>query len=175
MIYSFVQPKKKPLLNLFMKIWLALTGLSSAFIIMMCLFYLIKIGLIDRNMQQREQQIAFLEEKIFQTNDLYEILLDRKLTASQFKTQNNTLKEGLRNFFDMIVKSDSIKLESFEWDKNTLKLNGISPTKEMFILLVETPLKSIFDETYTSYYKLSNGWYRFVNINKQNLGERNER
>ena len=73
----------------------------------------------------------------------------------------------------MIIATRYIKLDYILYDNNSLKLRGVTPTKEMFTLLVETPLKSIFDESYTDFYKLENGWFIFANTNKK-LGINNE-
>ncbi|EAJ3172476.1 hypothetical protein CYB90_08150, partial [Campylobacter coli] len=90
--------------------------------------------------------------------------------ANTFHTQNQAFKNSLKNLFDIIVKTDGITLESIEQEENSLKLIGVTPTKEMFALLLETPLKSIFDQSFTTYYRLNNGWYRFISISKQNSG-----
>ena len=70
------------------------------------------------------------------------------------------------NLFDFVLKSGSIRLESMNMNKNSLDIRGVTPTKEMFLLLVQTPLKSTFDTNSVNFYPLSNGWYKFVSINK---------
>lgn len=175
MTYSFIQPRKKPIFTLFDKIWLGLFSFSILFILLVYFIYAIKITLINSSISDEKQQVIALQNKTKQNELLYEILFNQSQIAKNFKTQNQTIKESLRNLFDLIVKTDSITLESMEQDEYSLKLIGITPTREMFTLLLETPLKSIFDQSHTTYYRLDNGWYRFVSISKQIPGVANER
>ena len=171
MTYSFTRIKKRRIFNLFLKIWLALFIFAIAFIIGINALYNIKIKFIQSSTNQKKEEIVSIEKQTDQTDKLYEILLDQSHIAKNFNKENQSIKESLKNLFGIVVKTDGITLDSVEQNKNSLKLVGISPTKEMFALLLETPLKSIFDETSTSYYKLDNGWYRFININKQQILE----
>ncbi|AXP08186.1 hypothetical protein N4T57_06180 [Campylobacter hepaticus] len=167
MTYSFIQPKKKPIFKLFDKIWLGLFSFSILFILLVYFIYTTKTALIHNTIYNEKQQVITLQNKIQQNNALYATLLEQSQIAKNFTTQNQILKESLKNLFDIIVKTDNITLQSMEQEKYSLKLIGITPTKEMFSLLLETPLKSIFDQSNTSYYRLDNGWYRFVNISKK--------
>ncbi|MBX0517611.1 hypothetical protein I9437_03705 [Campylobacter jejuni] len=175
MTYSFIQPRKKPIFTLFDKIWLGLFGFSISFILLVYFTYTIKIALINSSINDEKQQVIVLQNQTKQNEMLYEILFDQSQIAKNFNTQNQIVKESLRNLFDIIVKTDNITLESVEQDEYSLKLIGVTPTREMFTLLLETPLKSIFDQSYTTYYHLDNGWYRFVSISKQIPGVADER
>lgn len=168
MTYSFIQPRKKPIFTLFDKIWLGLFCFGIIFIIAMYFLYLTKTALVNSSIEDQKQQIIQLQNKTKQNEALYEILLEQSQIANSFNSQNQILKNSIKNLFDMVIKTDNITLESVEQDKNSLKLIGVSPTKEMFALLLETPLKSIFDQSSTTYYRLNNGWYRFVSISKNN-------
>ncbi|ARJ56052.1 hypothetical protein [Campylobacter cuniculorum] len=176
MTYSFTQPQKRSFFNLFAKLWLALFAFAVFFIMGIYFIYSIKIKLAQNSVNHKREEVVRIEEQIAQANKLYEILLEQSHMSKDFNKENQAIKESLRNLFSIVVKTDGITLDNVEQDKNSLKITGVSPTKEMFALLLETPLKSIFDETHTSYYQLSNGWYRFININtKQNLEENDER
>ncbi|MFQ6341899.1 hypothetical protein [Campylobacter sp. VTCC 70190] len=175
MTYSFIQPRKKPVITLFDKIWLGLFGFSVIFILLIYFVYAIKIALINSSIDNEKQEIITLQNQTGENDKLYEILFDQSQIAKNFNTQNQIIKESLKNLFDIIVKTDSITLESLEQEDYSLKLIGVTPTREMFALLLETPLKSIFDESNTSYYRLNNGWYRFVSISKQIPGVIDER
>lgn len=176
MTYSFIQPQKRKIFNLFAKIWLALFVFAISFILGVCFIYNIKIKLTQDSINDKKEEIISIEEQTVKTNELYEVLLEQSRISKNFAQDNQDIKEGLKNLFGIIVKTDGITLDSVEQNENSLRLTGISPTKEMFTLLLETPLRSIFDESYTSYYELDNGWYRFVNVNtKQDLGEYDER
>ncbi|MBM0637500.1 hypothetical protein [Campylobacter bilis] len=167
MTYSFIQPRKKPIFTLFDKIWLGLFSFSILFILLIYFIYGIKITLIHTSIKDEKQQITTLEKQTKQNEMLYAVLLEQSQIATNFNTQNQILKESLKSLLDIVVKTDNITLESVEQQAYSLKLIGVTPTKEMFALLLETPLKSIFDQSSTTYYRLDNGWYRFVNISKK--------
>ncbi|MCW1351945.1 hypothetical protein OLQ25_00450 [Campylobacter jejuni] len=168
--YSFIKPRKKPIFTLFDKIWLGLFSFGIFFIFAIYFLYLTKIALTHNLTEEQKEQVLQFQNKTQENGRLYNILLEQSEIANTFYTQNQAFKNSLKNLFDIIVKTDGITLESVEQEKNSLKLIGVTPTKEMFALLLETPLKSIFDQSFTTYYRLNNGWYRFISISKQNSG-----
>lgn len=168
--YSFIKPRKKPIFTLFDKIWLGLFSFGIFFIFAIYFLYLTKIALTHNLIEEQKEQVLQFQNKTQENGQLYNILLEQSEIANTFYTQNQAFKNSLKNLFDIIVKTDGITLESVEQEKNSLKLIGVTPTKEMFALLLETPLKSIFDQSFTTYYRLNNGWYRFISMSKQNSG-----
>ncbi|MCX2682861.1 hypothetical protein OQH60_03140 [Campylobacter sp. MIT 21-1685] len=167
MTYSFIQPRKKPIFSLFDKIWFTLFLFGIIFILSVYFMYVIKLEFISASIENKKQEALVIQEGITNANVSYEIMLAQTQIANTFNTQNAALKDSLKNLFDMIIKTDSITLETMEQDSNSLKLSGVTPTKEKFALLLETPLRSIFDESNTTYYRLNNGWYRFINISQK--------
>lgn len=174
MTYSFTSPKYRPFFSLLDRIWLILFGFGIVFIFIVFITYSAKISFSASRIEDKKQEAILTQQKIKQNNELYEILLKQGQIALNYKTENQNIKSSLQNLLDMTLKTGSISFDSLEQDAYTLKLTGMSPTKEMFIMLLETPLKSIFDESHTSYYKLDNGWYRFTSINTI-LGVQGER
>jgi len=49
--------------------------------------------------------------------------------------------------------------------KKGLILYGITPNKDVYNFMLEAPLRSIFQETYSSFYPTEKGWLRFVSTN----------
>ncbi|EAL7908935.1 hypothetical protein DWS13_02200 [Campylobacter upsaliensis] len=166
MTYSFTTPQKRPLFNLLDKIWIVLFAFAIIFIFFIFAIYEFRIVLTHSSISGKKEEMKQTTEQIKKSEELYLILLEQSQIAAQFKEKNQNIKDSLKNLFDMTLKTSGISFDSVEQDEFALKLTGVSPTKEMFALLLETPLKSIFDETNTSYYELDNGWYRFVSISK---------
>ena len=166
MTYSFTTPQKRPLFNLLDKIWIVLFAFAIIFIFFIFAIYEFRIVLTHSSISGKKEEVKQTTEQIKKSEELYLILLEQSQIAAQFKEKNQNIKDSLKNLFDMTLKTSGISFDSVEQDEFALKLMGVSPTKEMFALLLETPLKSIFDETNTSYYELDNGWYRFVSISK---------
>ncbi len=77
--------------------------------------------------------------------------------------KNSLLKQSIKNLLDLIP--DPITLSSCEFDKNRLVLYGITPSKDIYNILMLPPLESIFNETKTYFYQMPNGWYRFKSEN----------
>lgn len=174
MTYSFTTPQKRPLFNLLDKIWIVLFAFAIIFIFFIFAIYEFRIVLTHSSISEKKEEMMQTAEQIKKNEELYLILLEQSQIAAQFKEKNQNIKDSLKNLFDMTLKTSGISFDSVEQDEFALKLTGVSPTKEMFALLLETPLKSIFDETNTSYYELDNGWYRFVSVSKI-VGTQDER
>ncbi|WP_270992445.1 hypothetical protein [Campylobacter upsaliensis] len=174
MTYSFTTPQKRPLFNLLDKIWIVLFAFAIIFIFFIFAIYEFRIVLTHSSISGKKEEVKQTTEQIKKSEELYLILLEQSQIAVQFKEKNQNIKDSLKNLFDMTLKTSGISFDSVEQDEFALKLTGVSPTKEMFALLLETPLKSIFDETNTSYYELDNGWYRFVSVSKI-VGTQDER
>lgn len=174
MTYSFTTPQKRPLFNLLDKIWIVLFAFAIIFIFFIFAIYEFRIVLTHSSISGKKEEVKQTTEQIKKSEELYLILLEQSQIAAQFKEKNQNIKDSLKNLFDMTLKTSGISFDSVVQDEFTLKLTGVSPTKEMFALLLETPLRSIFDETNTSYYELDNGWYRFVSVSKI-VGTQDER
>ncbi|TKX30454.1 hypothetical protein [Campylobacter estrildidarum] len=170
MTYSFIEPRKKPVFTLFSKIWFGLFGFGIIFIFAIYFLYITKIALVNHSIENQKQEVIKMQKQTKQNEISYKILSGKSQIAYNINDENQIIKNSLKNLFDIIIKTDNITLESMKQEKNSLELIGVTPTKEMFALLLETPLKSIFDQSNTTYYRLNNGWYRFVSISKKNSG-----
>ena len=73
------------------------------------------------------------------------------------------MKESIKNLFDLVP--DRIVLSEADLKERSLVLYGITPNKEVYEFLLQAPLRSIFHRTYSSFYPMENGWYRFVSTN----------
>lgn len=173
--YSFTSPKNRPFFDLFTKIWIVLFAFGLIFIFLIYLIYGSKVVVQNLNIDNKKQEISHTQEKIESTEILYKILVKQAHIGDNLNKSNLYVKNSLKNLLDIVARTDAISLESVEQDENNLKIIGVTPTKSMFALLLETPLKSIFDESNTSYYPLQSGGYKFISINKKFPRSDNER
>ncbi|MEA3522464.1 MAG: hypothetical protein U9R50_05780 [Campylobacterota bacterium] len=116
------------------------------------------------------QKKAHSQQSIIDVNDAlkrfdYEIkFIDRQFTqAEQIYTSNTVLKESIKNLFDLVP--NRITLAQAKLDSHSLILYGTTPNKDVYEFMLNAPLRSIFHRTYSSFYPLDNGWYRFVSTN----------
>ncbi|WP_297193766.1 hypothetical protein [uncultured Campylobacter sp.] len=169
MTYSLIKPKQKSLFSFVAKIWLIFYILCIGVILSFYFFVLAKTTLMNMEIETKKQELIKMQEQTSKNNADFDTLTARKNFALSVLTSdgdNMKIRNIVNNLFDFVIKSGAIRLESVKMDKFSLELVGITPTKEMFALLIQTPLKSTFDTSSINFYPLSNGWYKFVSVNK---------
>ncbi|MDO9304473.1 MAG: hypothetical protein Q7T77_04045 [Sulfuricurvum sp.] len=163
MKYSFITPRPKRIISGEMRLALFFFGVNIAMMTLAYLFLAYKTAIFKEkhtsfatNMKQLEHSIDVVEEK---TANI-EIEIKKH---EQISTDNTVMAESIRNIFDLTP--DNITLMRAELEEKSLILYGITPNKDTYNFMLEAPLKSIFHRTYTSFYPIENGWYRFVSTN----------
>lgn len=163
MKYSFIAPRSKQIISSEMRLALFFFGVNIAMMSIAYLFLVYKTAIFKEkhasfatNIQQLDHSTRTLEEKI--------VTIETEVKKhEQISTDNTVMAESIHNIFDLAP--DSITLMRAELDEKSLILYGISPNKDTYNFMLEAPLKSIFHRTYTSFYPIENGWYRFVSTN----------
>jgi hypothetical protein len=161
---SFITPRKIPLLDNITKLWLSFTGFILAILIIFTTFLSIKTsGFKDQNIEYQNMQLQ-AEDKTEFINDEIEFVKKQKSIAEEVYAANTLLKNSITNLFDLVP--DKITLTKVSMDKDSLIIKGITPSKDTFVFLLESPLRSIFHRTQTSFYLREDGWYSFVTYNE---------
>jgi len=162
-MYSFIEVKKKPLFAEDTKLWLlfisAISGLMvlfSLFIASQAYFYINKTKKLKEELIKNKQQVTEFTKKI-------SFIKKEHTLYTNININNSLLKDGVKNLLDLIP--DPITLTNIKIEKDSLILYGVTPTKDVYNILLLPPLKSIFTETKTNFYQMKNGWYRFESIN----------
>ncbi len=169
MSYSFITPKLKPIFSIFSKIWIAAILIVTFSLVCADLF--IKFETYSLKKQIRYDKIF---AQISNLKSEMKTLMVQRDAALDIYSSNNILKKSLHNLFDLVP--DAITLNDVYIDTNSLIVKGLTPTKDVYKLLLEAPLKSIFNSSSTTFYQLENGWFNFVSINKMdNLEVENEK
>lgn len=171
MTYSFIKPQIKPLISLFTKIWVLFFTVCVGVIFSIYSFANNRFLVMSAQIAAKKEDAIALQEGIRQNDGMFELLTQRKDLSLSILGANGTnaqIEKVIKNLFGFVLETGSIRLEHLYMSKDTLELKGITPTKELFALLIQTPLKSIFDESVVSYYPLKNGWFKFTSINKSN-------
>ena len=176
MTYSFIKPNIKPLISLFTKIWMLFFAVCLGVIFSIYTFANTRVTAMKGQIESKKLEAIALQEGTTQNDALFELLTQRKdLSASITgeKGANEQVEKVLKNLLGFVIDSGSIRLEHLYMDDKRLELRGITPTREIFYLLIQTPLKSLFDKNEVSFYPLKNGWLKFSSINT--IEESNER
>jgi len=162
-MYSFTKPKKKPLFKEDTKLWLVFITVSVFLYISFSAFLLIKAYFYNKSTQDMNKEIVMLKQKIIKLNLEKENILLQKSLYENITTKNSVIKESVKNLLDLVP--DPITLTKFMLSHNKLIIYGLTPTKDVFNLLMLPPLESIFENTKTYFYQMPNGWYKFKSIN----------
>jgi len=162
-MYSFIKPKPKPLFKEDTKLWLIFIGVSSILYISFGLLLIIKAYFYKKDINSFSKKIINLQQKIIKIDKEKEFIYKQKNLYEKLMIKNSLMKDSIKNLLDLVP--DPITLNSMLFDKNKLILYGITPTKEIYNMLMLPPLESIFTHTKTYFYQMKNGWYKFKSEN----------
>ena len=162
--YSFIKPQKKPIFSLFSKIWMLFISTIVLLFAAVNLFIELKSGSLRNETQISKQKQDQIKEQIKQTDELTALLKQRRDSANEILASNAVLKQSVRNLLDLVPSS--ITLNEIAMDKNSLVVKGTTPSRDVYNMLLATPLKSIFNTSNTSFYQLDSGWLNFISTNK---------
>jgi len=162
-MYSFTTPKPKPLLKEDTKLWLIFITISVVLYISFALFLEIKTILYNKDIESFNKEIITLKQKIANIDSQKQFIYKQKTLYEDIMVKNSLMKDSIKNLLDLIP--DPITLSSISFDKNKLIIYGITPTQDIYNMLMLPPLESIFTETKTYFYQMSNGWYKFKSEN----------
>ena len=162
--YSFVEPREKKLISNELMLVLYFFGAVFFFVIATYVFLQIKILTFESNIETKQDVIHSLGRDIFKHEQDIKSVNQQRIFAEKLFKNSEYLHRTIQNVFELVP--DKITLSKAELKNNELVLYGETPTKDIYNLLLLAPLRSIFDDTYTSFYQLRNGWYRFVSYNK---------
>ena len=162
--YSFIKPQKKPIFSLFSKIWMLFISTVVLLFAAVNLFVELKSSSLRNETQISKQKQDQIKEQIKQTDELTSLLKQRRDSANEILASNAVLKQSVRNLLDLVPSS--ITLNEIAMDKNSLVVKGTTPSRDVYNMLLATPLKSIFNTSNTSFYQLDSGWVNFISTNK---------
>jgi len=162
-MYSFTKPKQKPLFMEDTKLWVIFITISLSLYILFGLFLSLKAYLFHKDTVKLQKEIIVFQKKISNIVKEKDFILKEKTIYEDISVKNGLLKQSIKNLLDLIP--DPITLNACKLDKNRLILYGITPSKDIYNLLMLPPLESIFTDTKTYFYQMPNGWYRFKSEN----------
>ena len=179
MKYSYIKPREKTVLTSEIKLLLTFFSMTIGMLAMTYFFLLYKDYTFIRDAEQMSLKKEELNTTIAQMKSNILFIESQSALSGRIFTQNSVLKESISNLFDLVPQR--ITLSQASLLENGLILYGITPSKDVYNFMLQAPLRSIFQKTYTSFYPAQNGWYRFVSTNtiessdtKEKEGEKNE-
>lgn len=163
MKHSFIAPRAKRLIGTELRMVIFFFTVTIVMLIGAYLFLFYKTYDFIQERASITEKMVVLEDSTKKIEaDIIHIDGEVKI-ADQVMTDNTVMKESIRNLFDLVP--DAITLSRAELDEKSLILYGMTPNKETYEYILHAPLRSIFHRTYSSFYPIENGWYRFVSTN----------
>ena len=166
---SFIKPRKKKLLDDMSSLWLMFIGLMSAGLIGFGVYINYKSSFYIKMLENSNHENTTLSKSVHSISSDMQILNMQKELYSEVKSTNLTLKESIKNLFDLVP--DQITLTDVTMAKDSLVLKGYARTKDSYTLLLEPPLKSIFDESLVNFSTNKKGYFQFVSKNSMQKPE----
>jgi len=163
MTRSYINPRSKQVISDEMQLVLLFFTISIAMLFLTYGFLKLKIYTFEESVVRIETKKVELKNSTLKMQHQIQIIEQESDRAEKVVTENSVLKESVKNLFDLVP--DRITLSEVELNKNSLVMKGTTPSKEVCEFLLQAPLRSIFNNTYTSFYQAQNGWLSFVSTN----------
>ncbi|MDD2356730.1 MAG: hypothetical protein PHX13_02315 [Thiovulaceae bacterium] len=163
MTRSYINPRSKQVISDEMQLVLLFFTISIVMLFLTYGFLKLKIYTFEESVVHIETKKVELKNSTLKMQHQIHIIEQESDRAEKVVTENSVLKESVKNLFDLVP--DRITLSEVELNKNSLVMKGTTPSKEVYEFLLQAPLRSIFNNTYTSFYQAENGWLNFVSTN----------
>ena len=163
MRYSYIKPRKKTALSKDMQLLFTFFGVTLSMLFLTYMFLLFRDYRFDQNRAEVLQEEKDLRAGIETMKDKIALIENQNILSQRVFTKNIVLKDSIHNLFDLVP--GRITLSQAQIMENGLVLYGVTPNKDIYNFMLQAPLRSIFHRTYSSFYPLDNGWFRFVSTN----------
>ncbi len=163
MTRSYIKPKSKQVISDEMQLVLLFFTISITMLFLTYGFLKLKIYTFGESIVRIETKKVEFKNSTLKMQHQIRIIEQESDRAEKVVTENSVLKESVKNLFDLVP--DRITLSEVQLNKNSLVMKGTTPSKEVYEFLLQAPLRSIFNNTYTSFYQAENGWLSFVSTN----------
>jgi predicted nucleic acid-binding protein len=163
-MYSYKEPRKKPLFDKGTKLWFSFASLAISGLVGYSFYLYGKASSFNGDIESITSSNKVLVSSVGELEKELKILKMQQMLSSEVSNSNRLLNNSVKNLFDLVP--DQIMLSKVIMKKDTLTLEGLSSTKDAYRLLLEPPLKSIFNESKVNFeFQSSMGRYKFVSIN----------
>ena len=172
MKYSYIKPRKKTPFTTDVQLITTFFSITIIMLLATYAFLLFKDYSFSKERKELVTSRLALEQNIEDMDNKIAYIKKQKAVAQKIHTQNMVLKDSIANLFDLVP--ERITLSRAELLKNGLILYGVTPNKDVYNFMLQAPLRSIFQKSYTSFYPAQNGWLQFVSTNYINEDENEE-
>ena len=160
---SFIKPRKKKLLDDMSLLWLVFIGIMSVGLVGFGIYINYKSSFYIKMLEESDSNNEVLSKKVHAIKSDIQIFNMQKELYQEVTSTNTMIKESIKNLFDLVP--DQITLTDVVMERDSLLLKGYAISKETYSLLLEPPLKSIFDESRVSFSINQRGFFEFISKN----------
>ncbi len=162
--YSFTLAKPKHIFSKIVRIWWFYIFIALILMLGFCLNLDRQIERYSKKTQIMLGRQAFYQEQIDKIGKDYARLNYELNVSKNTQVDNEIIRNVIDNLLELIP--DQITINLVEIQQDSLVIRGMTPSKEVFRYLLQDPLRAIFGESHVSFYRLSNGGYKFVSRSK---------
>ena len=163
---SYITPRNKSALTQEVQLLLTFFIITIFMLFSTYLFLVYKNYIFTSEKAMVAIEKAQLQKSIESMKNKIEYIEKQKMLSERVYTKNTVLKDSISNLFDLVPSR--ITLSEAKLHEKGLILYGITPNKDVYNFMLQAPLRSIFQRTYSSFYPAQNGWLRFVSTNYTN-------
>ncbi len=163
-MHSYKTPRKKPLFSKDSLLWMMFVSVIFLALVVFGSYLYYKSSGYQDKLTKVESSNKILSESVISYEKEMKILKMQSVLSQEVKSSNMLLKNSIKNLFDLVP--DQITLTKVVMEKYMLHLEGTTHTKDTYRLLLEPPLKSIFNTSKVNF-KFNGliGKYEFTSIN----------
>jgi len=160
---SYIKPRKKSAITQEILLMFTFFGMTLLMLFFTYAFLAYKDYTFVRDTKAMQDEKALLQKSLQQMKTEISYIEKQKQFSQKVYTKNSVLKDSITNLFDLVPQR--ITLSEAKLLENGLILYGVTPNKDIYNFMLQAPLRSIFHQTYSSFYPAKNGWLRFVSTN----------
>jgi len=163
-MYSYKEPRKKRLFDKVTKLWFMFVVSIFLIVLSYWVFLNSRSSSFGSELENIIKSNRVLSNSVNDLEKEFKILKMQRVLVQEVTNSNKLLNNSIKNLFNLVP--DQITLIKVDMEKDTLTLDGLSSTKDAYRLLLEPPLKSIFNESRVNFkFDSSIGKYMFRSIN----------
>ena len=163
-MYSYKTPRKKPLFSRDSLLWMSFVGIVFTALVAFGLYLYYQASQYKHALESVEASNNVLSQSVMGYEKELKIFKMQETLGKEVRASNILLKNSIKNLFDLVP--DQIVLTKVMMQKDLLELEGTTPTKDTYRLLLEPPLKSIFKRSRVNYiFNTQLGKYEFRSLN----------
>ncbi len=166
-MYSFTTPRKKSLIDKITWLWLSFIVIMLVALSAFGFFLKYQTSFYEEMLSGTKLTNSKYNSSVSNLDKELKIVDMKKALNNEVRSSNALLKESIKNLFDLVP--DQITLNEVVMKKDALFIKGFTPTKDSYKLLLEPPLKSIFNESKVTFsFNGRIGKYQFESMNTIN-------